>query len=283
VIIVLAGFVAARSRVAPGSWRTFIEALALVAVPAGLVFLEPDLGTSVVYLVAALTILFVAGARWTQLALVVAVFVLAVVMVFRVLPASGLHVLAPYQAQRLTAFLNPGSSSVAAYQSHQSLNAIGSGGLTGRGVAGANIVRLNYLPEHHTDFVFASVGEQRGFVGTGILLALFGVIIWRAIRSATLAATLFECLIAAGVAGMLLTQIFVNVGMTLGIMPTTGIPLPFLTYGGSNTITNMISIGLLVAVQVRGAVPDRPPLADHDLVQQRRPPRRRRRRAEPVS
>jgi rod shape determining protein RodA len=262
VIVILSAFVADRARDHPGAWRTFFLVLGLVSLPAGLVFLEPDLGTAIVYGVAAIAILFIAGARLVQIALVLAALVLSVALVFSILPAAGIQVLQPYQTARLTAFLDPSGSSQAAYQSEQSKNAIGSGGVAGRGVEGATVSNAGFLPEQHTDFVFAVVGEQRGFIGTGLLVFLLGVVVWRAVRTITLAATVYESLIAAGVVGMFLTQVFVNVGMTLGIMPTTGIPLPFMTYGGSNTITNLVAIGLLLAIQVRGAVPEPPPFAD---------------------
>jgi rod shape determining protein RodA len=177
------------------------------------------------------------------------------------------QVLEEYQMARLTAFLEPGNDlGSAAYQVNQSKIAIGSGNLTGKGVEGATQTADNFLPEHHTDFIFAVVGEQRGFVGTAVLLGLYVVVVWRAARSVTLAASLYESLIAAGIAGMFLTQIFVNIGMTIGIMPTTGIPLPFMTYGGSNTIVNLAAVGLLCAIQLRGAVPLPPPLASHEVV-----------------
>jgi rod shape determining protein RodA len=271
VIVVLALYVAERSRDRPGRWGTFFGAMVLASWPALLIFLEPDLGTSLIYLVIGLTVLFVAGARMTQIGLVLVLAVASVWLVFSGLPQAGIRVLKPYQEQRLTAFLKPASASVAAYQSQQSKNAIGHGGLTGRGVEGATVTRLNFLPEQHTDFIFAAVSEQRGFIGAAALVAVFVIIAWRAMRAVTLAASLYESLIAAGIAGMFASQIFVNIGMTLGIMPTTGIPLPFMTYGGSNTVTNLVAVGRLCAVQVRGGVPEAPRLAEHELVHGGRP------------
>jgi rod shape determining protein RodA len=267
VIVVLAAFVADRSRETPGRWSTFIGGLAIAGWPALLVFLEPDLGTSLVYIVIALVVLFVAGARVTQVGLLIALIAASVWLVFSGLPQAGVKVLKPYQEQRLTAFLDPAGASEAAYQSQQSKTAIGHGGLTGQGVRNATVTRLDFLPERHTDFIFAAVAEQRGFVGSAVLIAIFILIVWRSIRAITLAASLYESLIAAGIAAMFASQTFVNIGMTLGIMPTTGIPLPFMTYGGSNTVTNLVAVGLLCAVQVRGAIPERPRLAEHELVQ----------------
>ena len=263
VIVVLAALVAEHSREKQGTWRTFGLSLLVMAIPGLLVFLEPDLGTAIVYGAAWLSILFVAGARLLQIAAVLAVVVGGVLLVFDVLPATGIRLLQPYQQARLTAFLDPEGTNEAAYQAQQSKIAIGSGGLAGKGPDGATVSQQGFLPERHTDFIFAVVGEQRGFLGAAILLALYVVIVWRAARAITLAATLYESLIAAGIFGMWVIQVFVNIGMTLGIMPTTGIPLPFMTYGGSNTITNLVAAGLLLAIQVRGGVPQAPPLADH--------------------
>ena len=269
VIVVLAALVAESSREQQGTWRMFGLSLVVMLVPCGLVFLEPDLGTAIVYGFAWLSILIVAGARMVQIGLVLAVIVGAVLLVFNVLPASGIRLLQPYQQQRITSFLDPSGASEAAYQSQQAKIAIGSGGLSGKGETGATVSKAGFLPERHTDFIFAVVGEQRGFVGAAFLLCLYVLIVWRAARAITLAATLYESLVAAGIFGMWIVQIFVNVGMTLGIMPTTGIPLPFMTYGGSNTITNLVACGLLIAIQVRGGVPEAPPLADHAMVRSR--------------
>ena len=267
VIVCLSAFVAERMREHPGSWRALVAALGFMAPPTLLVFVEPDLGTSIVYGAITLSILFIAGARAVQMgAILLAVAVLAAA-VFVVLPKAGVQVLEDYQMDRLTAFMNPDDDpSSAAYQVNQSKIAIGSGGLPGKGVEGATQTADNFLPEHHTDFIFAVVGEQRGFIGAALLLGLYVVVVWRAIRSITLAASLYEGLIAAGIAGMFLTQLFVNIGMTVGIMPTTGVPLPFMTYGGSNTIVNIAAVGVLCAVQIRGGVPLPPPLASHDVV-----------------
>ena len=216
VIVVLAALVAEHSRERQGTWRTFGLSLVVMAIPGALVFLEPDLGTAIVYGAAWLAILFVAGARLLQIATVLAVVVGGVLLVFDVLPATGVRLLQPYQQARLTAFLDPHGSNDAAYQAQQSKIAIGSGGLSGKGSDGATVSQQGFLPERHTDFIFAVVGEQRGFLGAAFLLALYVVIVWRAARAITLAATLYESLIAAGIFGMWVIQIFVNIGMTLG-------------------------------------------------------------------
>jgi rod shape determining protein RodA len=202
VIVVLAAVVAEHGRDRQGTWRTFGLSLLIMGIPGALVFLEPDLGTAIVYGAAWLAILFVAGARLIQITAVLAVVVGGVLLVFDVLPASGVRLLQPYQQARLTAFLDPQGSSEAAYQAQQSKIAIGSGGLSGKGANGATVSQQGFLPERHTDFIFAVVGEQRGFLGAAFLLALYVVIVWRAARAITLAATFYESLIAAGIFGM---------------------------------------------------------------------------------
>jgi len=265
LIVVLAAIVGRRSRERPGAWSTIFIAALVTAPLFALVFVQPDLGTSVVYVAIALTILFVGGMRLTQFVTLAIVAVGIGFLVLSVLPAAGVEVLRDYQVARVTGFLDSDSDS--AYQTTQSKIAIGSGGLLGKGAQGATQTSGDFLPEHHTDFVFAVVGEQRGFVGAALVLALYIVIIWRAIRTITLAGTVFESLLAAGLAGMLLTQVFVNVAMVTGLAPTTGIPLPFMTYGGSNTLTNLIVVGLLCAVQIRGGVPAPPPTVPaHEVI-----------------
>jgi rod shape determining protein RodA len=163
-------------------------------------------------------------------------------------------VLKPYQVDRLTSFLHP--SDVAGkegYQQQQSKIAIGSGEKSGRGVENATQTGLDFLPEHHTDFIFAVVGETYGFVGAALVLSLYALLIWRGLHILTQAKNLFGALIAGGITLMLLFQIFVNVGMTVGIMPITGIPAPLLSYGGSSMLVTFMALGLLqsIAAQAR--------------------------------
>ena len=134
----------------------------------------------------------------------------------------------------------------------QSITAVGSGGLDGRGVNGATQTRLDYLPEHATDFVFASFAEQRGFLGASLLLGLYLLVVWRALRVVTVARDAFGAIVAGGIVFAFLFQVFVNVGMTMGIAPVTGIPLPFVTVGGSSMIVNLIAIGVLLSIHARG-------------------------------
>ena len=233
--------------------RGLMARAGLVMLPLfGLVFIQPDLGTSIVYIAIALTVLVVAGLPGRNVLAVVGIAVAIVVLVLGVLPSIGVPLLRPYQSERITAFLDPQGGSPAAYQAEQSKIAIGSGGLVGRG-EGISQTAGSFLPEHHTDFVFAVVGEERGFAGAAVVLLLYLLVLWRIGRMIPRARALEEAFIAAGVFGLLLTQVAINIGMTLGIAPTTGIPLPFMTYGGSNTITNLVAVGLALAVGCRSA------------------------------
>ena len=170
-------------------------------------------------------------------------------------PALGVHVLKPYQVQRLTGFVNPSRDPRnQTYNILQSEIAIGSGQKTGRGVAHATQTSLNYLPEHQTDFIFAAVGETYGFVGAALVLSLYALLIWRTLRILTLAKNLYGTLIAAGILAMLMFQVFVNVGMTIGIMPITGVPLPLMSYGGSSVLVTFIALGLLQSIHVQARI-----------------------------
>jgi rod shape determining protein RodA len=213
------------------------------------VIVQPDLGSGMVYVVIAVAVLFVAGTSWKHFVILGATFAVAITLALAVAPAVGVHVLKPYQVQRLTGFLNPSSDPQSqTYQLNQSRIAIGAGEKTGRGVTGATQTKLNFLPEHHTDFVFAVVGETYGFLGAAIVLALYALLIWRSLRILTLAKNLYGALIAGGIVAMLMFQVFVNVGMTVGIMPITGVPLPLMSYGGSSVIVTLLALGVLQSV-----------------------------------
>jgi rod shape determining protein RodA len=250
-VLALAGFLAERSR-RLNEPRTTATAVGLGLVPIFLVFLQPDFGSALVYCAAVAAVLFVAGTPWTHIGVLAAVAVAAAVLVLGVLPAVGLPVLKDYQQQRWTGFLNPDSDpGGTTYNITQSKNAIGAGQLRGRGPQNATQTTLNFLPEHHTDFVFASLAEERGFFGAAFLLMLYLLVVWRGLRIVTLAREPFSAIVAGGLVIALLFQVFVNVGMTMGIAPITGIPLPFVSVGGSSMIANLIAVGLLLSIHVR--------------------------------
>ncbi len=251
-VLAVAGFLAERAR-ALGSAKTTLRALGLGAAPVLLVFLQPDLGTALVYLAALGAMLFVAGAPWRHLAVLGATGIAVVVVVLWAGPALGLQFLKPYQQQRLTCFTHPSTCPMdARYNVEQSIAAVGSGELRGRGPNGATQTRLDFLPEHHTDFVFASFSEQRGFIGASLLLALYLLVLWRGLRVVTVARDLYSAVVAGGIVVAFLFQVFVNVGMTMGIAPITGIPLPFVSVGGSSMIANLAAMGVLLAIYARG-------------------------------
>jgi len=250
-VLALAGFLAERSRHL-NEKRTTLTAAGLALIPIFLVFLQPDFGSALVYCAVVGAVLLVAGTPWTQLGALAAVAVAAAVLVLGLLPAVGLPVLKDYQQQRWTGFLKPDSDpGGTTYNITQSKNAIGSGGLRGRGPDNATQTTLNFLPEHHTDFVFASLAEERGFFGAAFLLMLYLLVVWRGLRIVTLAREPFSAIVAGGLVVALLFQVFVNVGMTMGIAPITGIPLPFVSVGGSSMIANLIAVGLLLSIHVR--------------------------------
>jgi len=250
LILALAAFVVDRGRKLrerETTARVMIGAL----VPAMLVIAQPDLGSGMVYMTIAFALLFVAGASWRQLAGLLGLIAVALTFVLLAAPVAGVHVIKPYQEERLTAFLHPSSNpQKQGYQQEEAKIAIGSGQKTGRG-ANASQIPNGFVPESHTDFVFAAVGEQYGFLGAALVLSLYGLLISRALRMIVFAKDLFGSLVAAGAAAMLMFQVFVNVGMTIGIMPITGVTLPLMSYGGSSVLTTMLAIGLLQSIYVR--------------------------------
>jgi rod shape determining protein RodA len=248
LIVALSAFVIERTRRGTPLSQTF-RILALGLVPAGLVFLQPDLGTGIVLLVVTIAILFLAGVPWRHFAVMGGLAAAAISFLLVIGPAAGLpSPLHGYQQDRLTAFLHPSNDpSDASYQVNQSVTAIGSGEKTGRG-DNSTQTKLLFLPERHTDFVFAVIGERFGFMGAAFVLSLYALLIWRILRILTLSKNLFGTLIAGGIAAMLMFQILVNVGMTLGIMPVTGVTLPLMSYGGSSVIATFLAIGLLQSI-----------------------------------
>jgi rod shape determining protein RodA len=249
-VLALAGIVADR-RNELGSASTPLAVVAYGLPPILLVFVQPDFGTALVYMAALAAVLFVAGVRWSHLAILGTIAVVGALAVLWLLPAAGVTVLKPYQAQRLTAFTQPSKDEQATYNLRQSIIAVGAGGLRGRGVIGATQTGLDYLPEHSTDFAFASLAEERGFFGASILLLLYLLIVWRSLKVVAGARDLYSAVVAGGIAFMFLFQVFVNSAMTMGAAPITGVPLPFVSVGGSSLITNFLAIGVLQAIHLR--------------------------------
>jgi rod shape determining protein RodA len=252
LILFLAGFVADRSR-RIGEWRVSWGVIGLAAIPIVLVFKEPDFGSALVYACAAAAILFFSGVPWKHLAAILGAVAVLSLSILWFLPSAGVDVLDQYQKDRLIGFVHPDvDPGGTTYNVNQSVTAVGSGGYSGRGVAGATQTNLDFLPEHNTDFIFSSLAEQRGFLGAAILLLLYALIAWRGIKIIAVAPTLFTAAAAGAIIFAFLVQIFINVGMTIGIAPVTGIPLPFVSFGGSSMITTLAMIGILEAIHVRG-------------------------------
>ena len=224
-------------------WKRIAQSLFLVAIPALLIFLQPDLGTMLVFAFMSFVVLFAAGATWKQLLTLVGGAAGFIALVFQ----RGL--LKEYQIERLTAFYDPNADPLGpAYQQSQSVTAIGSGQLTGKGLFGGSLTNLDFVPEQETDFIFTAIGEQLGFFGSAVVIAAFVILLWRTFIIAATARDRFGSLLAVGIGSMIMFQVFVNIGMTMKIMPVTGLPLPFLSYGGSSLLTFAFSMGLLNSI-----------------------------------
>ena len=224
-------------------WR----AAAIAGGPMALIFLQPDIGTMMVFAASLIALLVIGGAKPRHIAVLLFTAILGIVVAFNI------GIVKEYQIERLTTFLDRDAADPlrSGYNLKQSEIAIGSGGLWGLGYREGPQTNLDFVPEQHTDFVFTVVGEELGFVGAIGLLALYGVLIWRGFRTAMLSRDSYGTLLAMGIVAMLGFQIFVNIGMTMGIMPVTGIPLPLVSYGGTAMMTNWLAIGLLMNVHMR--------------------------------
>jgi rod shape determining protein RodA len=245
VIITIAAILAERK--SEVRVRDVAACVGLVALPSFLIYLEPDLGTMMVLVAILAASLLLGGAKLRQLVFLGAIGTVAILVTVQ----AGL--LKDYQTERLIAFLDPNPNVQSeGYNLTQSKIAIASGGLRGLGIEeGDTQTSLGFVPEQHTDFIFTAVGEQLGFIGAATLLGLFGFLIWRGIRIATMSRDLFGTLVAGGIVALWAFQLFVNVGMTMGIMPITGIPLPFVSYGGSSLIANFAAVGILLNIHMR--------------------------------
>ncbi|MEP7081485.1 MAG: FtsW/RodA/SpoVE family cell cycle protein [Chloroflexota bacterium] len=247
MVTVLAAFLSGRGRRISGL-STIGIATTLVAVPAFLVFSQPDLGTALVFGALLFGMLLLSGASVGWLAVLAGAALAAVPVA-----VSLLH---EYQRQRLLCFLDPYvDPQGACFQLVQALNAVGSGGLVGRGLTVGAEGQRGYVPVQTTDFVFTVVAEDLGFVGSVVLLTLFGLLLWRILLIGWQAHDSFGRLIAAGLASIVVFQVVVNVGMVIGIMPVTGIPLPFITYGGSSLISLLFGLGILESIRMRSYQP----------------------------
>jgi rod shape determining protein RodA len=251
ITIVLAGIAVDRMKDV-GTVRFTALLCGVAAVPAAVVFLQPDLGTALVYAAVVAAILFLVGVPWTHFAVFGSVLAVVILGVLWILPHAGVKVLQDYQVERLTAFVGAQrDTSDAGYQLDQSKVAIGSGGTLGKGPDGATQASGSFLPEHHTDFIFAVTSEMFGFLGGGLLILLFGLILWRGLRTMARASSQVDMLVAGAVVAMIGFQVFVNIGMTVGLMPITGIPLPLMSYGGSHTLSTLVAVGLLLGIHRR--------------------------------
>ncbi|CFX80625.1 Rod shape-determining protein RodA [Syntrophomonas zehnderi OL-4] len=256
LILAFADFLARRK----GALDTLGEMLPcfiFMGVPFLLIMAQPDLGTALVYIAFTLGMMFVAGANWRILLKIIgaAVGVIALALFLHFQFGTWLP-LDDYQIDRLIVFADPYNDGKggrgAGWNTIQSLVAIGSGGLTGKGLFHGTQVQLNFLPEHHTDFIYAVIGEELGFIGAALVIVLYGIILWRTVVISFNAQDLYGSYLVLGISAMWLFHIFENIGMSIGVMPITGIPLPFLSYGGSAMITNMIAVGLVLSVNIRG-------------------------------
>ena len=246
LIVVLAALFHERRESALGL-RALVEALVLAALPMGLVLAQPDLGTAMVFVAITFVVLLLARVRVRYMV------ALAVIGVFSIVGALQLDLIQEYQLERLTSFLNPEAADVQddLYNLNQAQIAIGSGQLAGQGLFQGTQTQLSYVPENHTDFIFTVPAEELGFIGAALLLGLYALLLSRAIRIAAMSRDTFGTLVAGGVVAVIAFQVFINVGMSLGVMPITGLPLPFLSYGGTSLIANFILIGILQSVHMR--------------------------------
>ncbi|HSL77096.1 MAG TPA: rod shape-determining protein RodA [Candidatus Limnocylindrales bacterium] len=244
MVIVLANYLAGRSDKLD-SLRTIIGAGVLVIPPLALVMLQPDLGTSLVFGAILIGMLWMSGASMRWLGAMAAV-------VIAMVPVAWTYLLRDYQKERLTSFLNPKPDITdSGYQLYQSQIAVGSGGWFGRGLTNGTQAQGDFLPVQSTDFVFSVLAEELGFIGAMILFLLFVLLLWRVLVAGWRSRDPFGTLFASGIASMILFQLFVNVGMVMGIMPITGIPLPFVTHGGASLVSIAIGLGILQSINIR--------------------------------
>ena len=234
----------------PLKWMTVAKALLLVSLPAALIFVQPDLGTMLVFAFVVVAMLFTAGATMRQLAFIAVATIIGTVGLFQ------LELIQDYQVNRLTAFVDPGAHELSlSYNQVQSEIAIGSGGMFGKGLFEGTQTNYQFVPVQASDFIFTAVGEQFGFVGCAFVIALFGILLWRLLAIAVAARNRFSYLVTIGIAALLAFHVFINIGMTIRIMPVTGLPLPFMSSGGTAFVVMSAALGLAHSAWIR-----RPPL-----------------------
>lgn len=243
-----------------GELNTFKEMLPcfiFMGVPFLLIMMQPDLGTAMVYVAVTIAMMYIAGANPRVLfGIVGAIVVFVAIILFLHFQFDIWLPLDDYQINRLTVFVDPYNDGQggrgAGWNTIQSLVAIGSGGFAGKGLFHGTQVQLNFLPEHHTDFIYAVIGEELGFIGAAFIILLYGIILVRAVAISFNAQDSYGTLLVIGISAMWVFHIFENIGMSIGLMPITGIPLPFLSYGGSSMLTNMLAVGIILSVNIRG-------------------------------
>ena len=244
VIIMLAKYLSDRQE-SMNSLRTFAGSIAIVALPGAMVFAQPDLGSSLVFAAIWLGMVVVAGANWKHIFGLIGAGLVAVPFVF-------LGLVSDYQRERIHLWLDPERDPLGAgFQALQARIGIGSGGVFGKGLTHGTQTQLDYLRTQTTDYIFSVLGEELGFLGAMVLFLLFALLLWRGLRAAELSRDMFGRLLATGIVASILLQTFINVGVNVGLLPVTGIPLPFVSQGGSSLITLFIALGILQSILLR--------------------------------
>ncbi|MDD4263242.1 MAG: rod shape-determining protein RodA [Firmicutes bacterium] len=243
VIIALAKFFSERKP--PFNWKEIVQAILIVAIPTVLVMKQPDIGTGIVFVIVSYGLFFLAGFKIKHL-------VLSVVLAAASSPPVYLFLLKDYQKNRIKVFLDPNFDVYGAgYNVRQSKIAVGSGRLWGKGLFNSTQSQLNWLPEHHTDYIFAVIAEEIGFIGCMGVLALYFFLIYQGIKITLNAVDRFGALLAGGITLFIFSHVIINIGGAIGLMPSTGLPLPFVSYGVNNLLVNMVAIGLLLSISMR--------------------------------
>jgi rod shape determining protein RodA len=239
------------------NFKEMLPCFIFMGIPCVLIMMQPDLGTALVYIAVTLVMMFIAGANPKTLGKIILIISLFIALIlFSHFKFGTWLPLDDYQINRLIVFVDPYSDGQggrgAGWNTIQSLIAIGSGGFTGKGLFNGSQVQLNFLPEHHTDFIYAVIGEELGFIGAVLVILIYGILLVRAVVISFNASDLYGSYLVIGISAMWMFHVFENIGMSIGIMPITGIPLPFLSYGGSAMLTNMLAVGLILSVNMRG-------------------------------